>query len=458
MATVPELVRKAMGFPTAAAVIVTNMIGTGVFTSLGFQLAGLSSPAAILLLWGLGGVIALAGASVYAELAVVYPRSGGEYNFLGRIYHPLAGFLAGWLSATVGFAAPIALSAKAFAGYLGRVVPGLPSDLAAVGCIAALALIHSISVRRGALFQNAVTALEILVILVLIGCGLRVPHPQSLAAPAGTGLLREVLSAPFAVSLVYVFFAYSGWNAATYITGEIRNPRRDVPRALILGTLLVTALYVLLNLTFLRTAPAAELRGVLEVAHVSAAHIFGPSGASIMSAILALALLSSVSGMTLSGSRIPRVMAEDHRAFRWLRPLTRRGAPARAVGLQSAIAAALVLSGTFEAVLTYIGFTLSACTCLAVAGLFVVRARGLAPAEGYRCWGYPFTPAVFLLLNGWMLVYTLYARPVQSLLGLATVAAGVPVYFWSRRMEARAAGRAAADSAAAGGIHAGSER
>ncbi len=438
MATVPDLVRKVMGFPTAAAVIVTNMIGTGVFTSLGFQLAGLSSPAAILLLWALGGVIALAGAAVYAELAVVYPRSGGEYNFLGRIYHPLAGFLAGWLSATVGFAAPIALSAKAFAGYLGRVVPGLHPDLTAVGCIAALALIHSVSVRRGAMFQNVVTALEILVILVLIGCGLRVPHPQSLAAPAGTGLLREVLSAPFAVSLVYVFFAYSGWNAATYITGEIRNPRRDVPRALILGTLLVTALYVLLNLTFLRTAPAAELRGVLEVAHVSAAHIFGPSGASIMSAILALALLSSVSGMTLSGSRIPRVMAEDHRAFRWLRPLTRRGAPARAVGLQSAIAIALVLSGTFEAVLTYIGFTLSACTCLAVAGLFVVRARGLAPAEGYRCWGYPFTPAVFLLLNGWMLVYTLYARPVQSLLGLATVAAGVPVYFWSRRAKSRA--------------------
>ena len=180
MATVPELVRKVMGFPTAAAVIVTNMIGAGIFTSLGFQLAGLASPAAILLLWGLGGVIALAGASVYAELAVVYPRSGGEYNFLGRIYHPLAGFLAGWLSATVGFAAPIALSAKAFSGYLGRVVPGLNSDLTAVGCIAALALIHCVSVRRGAMFQNAITALEILVILVLIGCGLRAPHPQKM--------------------------------------------------------------------------------------------------------------------------------------------------------------------------------------------------------------------------------------------------------------------------------------
>jgi len=449
MATVPGLVRKVMGFPTAAAVIVTNMIGTGVFTSLGFQLAGLSSPAAILLLWVLGGVTALAGAAVYAELAAVYPRSGGEYNFLGRIYHPLAGFLAGWLSATVGFAAPIALSAKAFSGYIGRVVPWLHSDLTAVGCIAVLALIHSVSVRRGALFQNVITALEILVIVVLIGCGLQAPNPQPLAPLAGAGVLREILSAPFAVSLVYVFFAYSGWNAATYITGEIRNPGRDVPRALILGTLLVTALYVLLNFTFLYTAPAGELRGVLEVAHVSASHIFGPAGAAIMSTILALALLSSVSGMTLSGSRIPRVMAEDHRVFRWLQPLTRRGAPARAVSLQAAIAIALVLSGTFETILTYIGFTLSVCTCLAVAGLFVVRARGLAPAGGYRCWGYPLTPIVFLLLNGWMLVYTLYARPVQSLLGLATVAAGIPVYAWSRRAEARAAGPVAAGPAAA---------
>jgi APA family basic amino acid/polyamine antiporter len=449
MATVPEIVRKVMGFPTATAVIITNMIGTGVFTSLGFQLAGLSSPASILLLWVLGGVVALAGAAVYAELAAVYPRSGGEYNFLGRVYHPLVGFLAGWLSATVGFAAPIALSAKAFSGYIGRVVPWLHSDLTACVCILALAAVHSLSVRRGALFQNLITAVEILVILLLIGFGLGMAAPQPLSLAAGGGF-REILSVPFAVSLVFVFFAYSGWNAATYITGEIRNPGRNVPRALIVGTLLVTILYVLLNLTFLRTAPQSELRGVLEVAHVSAVHIFGPAGAAIMSAILALALLSSVSGMSLSGSRIPLVMAEDHYAFRWLRRHNRFGAPARALGLQAAIAVGLVLSGTFEAILTYIGFTLSVCTCLAVAGLFVVRARKLAPEGGYRCWGYPVTPAVFLLLNGWMLAYMLYARPVQSLLGLATVAAGIPVYLLSRRLEARARQAAAAGATVPG--------
>ncbi len=422
-----------IGLFTAVAILVTNMIGTGVFTSLGFQLAGIESPSAILLLWLLGGVTALCGAAVYGELGVVFPRSGGEYNYLSRTYHPLPGFLAGWLSATVGFAAPVALSAKAFGAYLGKVFPQIHPTAAACACILAVAAIHAAGVREGSLFQNLVTAVEIGLVLFLILAGLSLASPQPLAWSLGRRTLQEVFSAPFAVSLVYVSYAYSGWNAATYVAGEIRKPQRNLPSALLLGTALVTVLYVLLNLTFLRTAPAAEMKGALEVAHISSSHIFGAAGARIMSLVLCAALLGSVSGMTLAGPRIPFVMAEDYPVFRALLSRNRRGSPFVAVAVQSAIALVLVLSGTFEAILTYIGFALSLCTCLTVAGIFVVRARETDRPASYRCWGYPATPILFLALNLWMMVFILWQRPLASILGLLTISTGIPLFLCLRR-------------------------
>jgi APA family basic amino acid/polyamine antiporter len=422
-----------IGLMTAVAILVTNMIGTGVFTSLGFQLAGIESPSAVLLLWLLGGVMALCGAAVYGELGVMFPRSGGEYNYLSRTYHPLPGFLAGWLSATVGFAAPVALSAKAFGAYLAKVLPQVEPAAAACACIVVVAAVHAAGVREGSLFQNLVTAIEIVLILFLILAGFFLASPQPVPWGPDRRTLQEVLSAPFAVSLVYVSYAYSGWNAATYVAGEIRNARRNLPVALLAGTALVTVLYVLLNFTFLRTAPAAEMQGALEVAHISAGHVFGQAGARIMSLVLCVALLGSVSGMTLAGPRIPFVMAEDYPVFGVLLRRNRRGSPFVAVALQSAIALVLVLSGTFEAILTYIGFALSLCTCLTVAGIFLVRARGTGDPGAYRCWGYPATPVLFLALNLWMLVFILQQRPAASALGVLTISTGIPLYFWLRR-------------------------
>ena len=422
-----------IGLLTAIAILVTNMIGTGVFTSLGFQLAGIGSPAAILLLWFLGGVTALCGAAVYGELGVLFPRSGGEYNYLSRIYHPLPGFLAGWLSATVGFAAPVALSAKAFGAYLAKVLPQVEPGATACACIVVVAAVHAAGVREGSLFQNLVTAIEIGLVLFLILAGFFLAAPQPVSWGPDRRALQEVFSAPFAVSLVYVSYAYSGWNAATYVAGEIRNARRNLPAALLAGAALVTVLYVLLNFTFLRAAPAAEMKGTLEVAHIGAGHIFGEAGARIMSLVLCVALLGSVSGMTLAGPRIPFVMAEDYPLFRALVRRNRRGSPYVAVVFQSVIALVLVLSGTFEAILTYVGFALSLCTCLAVAGIFVVRARGLGEPGAYRCWGYPVTPVLFLALNLWMLIFILRQRPLASALGLLTISTGVPLYLWLRR-------------------------
>jgi len=376
--------------------------------------------------------MALCGAAVYAELGVVFPRSGGEYNFLSKIYHPLAGFLAGWVSATVGFAAPVALSAKALGAYLATVFPGLHSTVTACACILVVTVVHAWGVRVGSLFQILVTSIEIGLILFLILAGFSLASPQPLDWALDRRAVRDVFSAPFAVSLVFVSYAFSGWNAVTYVAGEVRRPKSTLPASLLLGSALVTLLYVLLNVTFLRTAPVSEMKGVLEVAHVSASHIFGGSGAEVMSVIICVALLGSVSGMSLAGSRIPLVMAEDYPALKALLRRNRQGSPVAAIAFQSIVATVLVLSGTFETILTYLGFTLSLCTCLAVAGIFLVRRLKLHEGAPYRCWGYPLTPLLFLALNLWMLVFIFRQRPVGSTLSLLTICLGIPVYFWLR--------------------------
>ena len=426
--------RKQIGLTTAIAVIVTNMIGAGVFTSLGFQLAGIQSPFAIFLLWLLGGVIALCGAAVYAELGVRFPRSGGEYNFLSNTIHPMAGFLAGWLSATVGFAAPIALSAKGFGFYLSRALPQIEPSFAACLCVLALCLIHSVSVREETIFQNAVTACEVILIIFLIIVGLFISSHQPISFVPDIRSFKDVFSSPFAVSLVYVFYSYSGWKASTYIVSEIRDPQKNLPASLITATLMVTILYILLNMTFLYTAPINELRGVLEVAHVSSVKIFGSSGAKIMSIIISIVFIGSISGMTLAGPRVLNVMSEDYPLFKPFLKRNSYGSPYIAIVFQSCVALFLVISSTFEAIITYIGFALSLSTCLTVIGIFIVRSKGADSEISYKCWGYPVTPILFLGLNVWMLIYIFSEKPVESMWGLSTIFTGVPVYLWTKRI------------------------
>lgn len=374
--------KKQIGFVTATSIIVTNMIGTGVFTSLGFQLIGISSPAAIVLLWLFGGVIALSGAVVYAELAVRFPRSGGEYNFLSSIIHPLIGFLAGWLSATVGFAAPIALSAIAFGSYLNKVLPSIDPSLAACCCIITLAIVHSINVRKGAIFQNIITYSELSLIVFLIIAGLLIPSPQPVSLMPDVLTVKDVFSASFAVSLVYVFYSYSGWNASTYIVSEIKSPQKNLPASLISGTLLVMMFYILLNFVFLYTTPLQELQGKLEVGYISATNIFGAVGGKIMSSIICIALIGSVSGMTIAGPRVPNIISEDYPLFKLFLKRNHYGSPYIAILFQSVIALLLVISGTFATILTYIGFTLSLCTCLTVSSIFIVRFKKKIPWLG----------------------------------------------------------------------------
>jgi len=418
---------------TASCIVVANMVGTGVFTSLGFQVAAIPSPFALLALWAVGGLGALCGALTYGELGAALPRSGGEYNFLSRIYHPAVGFLSGWVSLTVGFAAPIALAAMAFAAYLGRVVPLAYPKVVAAALVCLVSAVHLAGVKAGARFQVAFTVAKVLLILGFSVCGLLMADPQPLGLLPQAADLAAVFSGPFAVSLVFVSFAYSGWNAAAYIAGEMNDARRDLPKALLAGTAVVAILYVLLNFVFLRAAPLGELSGQLEVGYIAASHIFGPEGGRLMAGLISLGLVSAISAMTWAGPRVTQTMGQDIPLFRGLAVTRASGAPVRAILLQLAIVLVLLFTATFESVLTFLGFTLALSTVLTVAGVFVLRWREPSLPRPYRTLGYPVTPLLFVAIEGWMLVYIFKTRPHESMAGLGTLLLGLLLYFPASR-------------------------
>jgi basic amino acid/polyamine antiporter, APA family len=420
--------RTKVSLMTATSIVVANMIGTGVFTSLGFQVIDIRSGFALLFLWLIGGVFALCGALCYGELAAALPRSGGEFHFLSRIFHPALGFLAGWTSITVGFAAPIALAAMAFGKYFATVFPGVSPLLASSAITTLVALVHLRNLALGSAFQNVFTVLKVALILVFIVAGLAVGRAAGLSFRPSSSDLHVVMSPPFGVSLIYVMYAYSGWNASTYILGELRAPRRTGPLSLLVGTVIVAALYLGLNGVFLHTTPLDQLAGKVEVGSVAATHIFGAAGGKVMSMLISVALISCLSAMTWTGPRISQVMGEDFGLLRWLSARSAAGIPVRAVLTQWLVVNVLLLTSTFEAVLLYTQFTLNLCTLFTVLGVFVLRWRAPDLPRPYRAWGYPFTPLLFLLISLAATGYTLVLKPRESLAGLATLLAGLVIY------------------------------
>ena len=406
------------------------MIGTGVFTSLGFQVGVLPSGFVILSLWFIGGISALCGALCYGELAATLPRSGGEYHFLSRTIHPSVGFLGGWLSATIGFAAPIALATMALGKYavgLGINMPGGPEFLGLL-IVALLTGVHLSGLRIGALFQNATTLLKLTLVVMLVIAGCWVGKSQPITFLPARGDTDLLLSGSFAASLVYVMYAYSGWNAATYIVGEIRDPARNVPRALIIGTTLVAALYLLLNMVFLWTTPVGAMRGNIEVGLIAGEYIFGATGGRIVGAFICIGLIASISAMTWIGPRVVATMGEDLAALRWLAARTQSGIPRTALLAQFLIVAFLIVTSTFEKVLVYVQFGLTLFSFLTVAGLVVLRWREPHLPRPFRTPAYPLPAVLFLAISGWMLWNIAAEKPQESLAGLATIAAGLVIY------------------------------
>jgi len=420
---------------TATAVVVANMIGTGVFTSLGFQVGDLPSGFTIMMLWLVGGVCAFCGAVCYGELAAALPRSGGEYHFLSRIFHPAVGFLSGWLSITVGFAAPIALAAMAFGKYFSGIFPHAPATTWSLVMVWVITLVHVGGVHVAARFQNTATWLKVTLICVFIGAGYWLATGQPVRFTPEAEDVKLIASRPFAVSLVYVMYSYAGWNAATYIVGDIRNPQRNVPRAIALGTLLVTALYLALNATFLNAAPMSELAGKLDVGHVAAEHLFGMTGGKIMSALICLGLASSISAMTWLGPRVMHTMGEDMKILTPLAACDERGVPVTGLFVQLAIVITLLLTASFNTVLTAVQFSIQLGSFATVVGLIVLRFTQPDLPRPYRCWGYPFTPLLFLAISLWMMIFLMLDTVTReaSLYGLALILLGWIVYLISPR-------------------------
>jgi basic amino acid/polyamine antiporter, APA family len=417
---------------TATAIVVADMVGVGVFTSLGFQVNDITSGFSLLMLWIVGGVVAACGAFCYAELAAMLPRSSGEYNFLRRIYHPAFGFVAGWLSATVGFAAPIALAAMAFGVYFKSIAPGAPPLLLGLGITWLAALVHLCGVRFGSAYHNTWTALKLVLIIVFIIAGFTYGNTQPISFAPSAADFATIGGAPFAISLVFVMYSYSGWNAATYIVGELHDPGRNLPRALFIGTAIVIVLYVSLNAVFLLTTPMQELAGQLDVAIVAGRHVFGGLGGRIVGALISLGLVSSISAMTWIGPRVTMTMGEDMPLLRAFSRKSKQGVPAVAIIFQLLVSNLLLLTQSFEAVLDFIQFSLTFCSFFAVLGVIKMRITHPKLARPYRAWGYPVTPLIFLSVTAFMMYYLVVNRPLQSLAGFAMMSAGLVIYYASR--------------------------
>ena len=423
----------------ATAIVVADMVGVGVFTSLGFQVKDIPSGFAILLLWVVGGVVALCGAFAYAELGAMFPRSSGEYNFLSRAFHPAIGFMAGWISATVGFAAPVALAAMAFGEYGKAVAPGAPSMPLAVGVVWLVSLVQLGGIRQSSSFQLLSTVLKVGLIAAFLVAGFTMSSPQPVSFAPHRVDIAQITSAPFAIGLVFVMYAFSGWNAATYIIGEMRTPERSLPRALLAGTLTVLVLYVALNAVFLLAAPAGRLAGQLQVASIAGSYIFGEVGGRIVAGMICIGLVPSIAAMMWIGPRVMMTMGEDIPALSVFARKSGNGAPVYAILFQLAVATLMLFTNSFEAVLDFIQFSLLTCSFLTVLGLVKLRIVRPDLKRPYRAWGYPLTPLVFLLVTGFMMYYLVMERPLQAALGVVMMLSGLLIYVGFHKRPARPA-------------------
>ena len=443
----PASLDRRLGPLDASAIVISNVIGVGIFTTPGFVASMVPSTAAMLGVWAFGGALAFAGALAYAELSARRPQAGGEYVYLRESFGSLAGFLTGWTSFVAGFSGAIAAGAVAVAVYLDKFLPGAGDDtvmaawsvgplslsvsmraLVAISTLAAIALIQARGVRPSRVLQNSLTVLKVTGLVAFVVAGLIVAE-----SPAPAEAVTHVAPANgWLIAMVPVMFSYTGWNAAVYVAEEVRNPARNVPIALGLGTTAVVALYLALNALYLRVVPHNELIGAISVGEIAAGRLFGSAAALMFAGLAILIILSSVSAMTLTGPRVYFAMARDGAflpAAARVHPVYRT--PVVAIFSQTAWSALLVLSGTFEQLLTYTGFSVILFSALAVLSLFFVRVRGTEP-QAFRAWGYPWAPAIFCLVSFAIVANTIVSAPGPAFAGLGVMAAGVPIYWWVR--------------------------
>ncbi|MFH1776298.1 MAG: amino acid permease [Candidatus Omnitrophota bacterium] len=455
MSSTKTFARK-IGLFGAIMVVVGNIIGTGIFTSTGFQAASLDSGFLILLTWVVGGIFAFTGALTYAELAASMPHSGGEYVYLKRAYSPIIGFLVGWTALFASFSASIALSSIAFAKYLANFSPWLGSSfviftvnignvfsfsinkgqLAGLLVVYCLTYINYIGIKWGSFIENVLTVLKILPLLLIsifafaIGKGTMVNYENFWHYTAGYSVIG-----PFAVSLMFVIFTYSGWNGATYIASEIKNPQRNVPLALLLGTLITIGLYLLVNCVYLYALPLEEMKNVLDIGALAAISLFGRKMAVPINILILISILGCLNVMIMTGARIYFAMAKDKIFFDKIAHLHPKYiTPHWALLLQAICVTVLIFSGTFEQLLIFTSFVIAMFSVLVGVSLIILRYKAPDMPRPFKCWGYPFVPIIFILSNILIVIIVFGQKPQESLFGIALVASGIPAYkLWSRR-------------------------
>ncbi|GAB4202380.1 MAG: amino acid permease [Bacteroidia bacterium] len=408
----------------ATAIVVANMVGTGVFTSLGFQLMDIDNAWAIAALWITGGLIALCGAFTYAEIGSYLVKNGGEYHYLSELFHPSVGFVSGFVSVIIGFAAPIAAACVAFGKYLSYAYSFSFSHsvvsliiLILVGCV------HLLSIRAGGIFQKYVTAIKLMVMLVFIASFFYPNANPSVFEYNASAFFSHLISPAFAVSLIYVSYAYSGWNAAAYVAAEIEEPQKNLSKAIVTGTILVMFFYILLNLCFLYSTPVCELKGKVEIGIISAKYIFGNTLGNIVGALISLLLVSTISSMIIAAPRVLSRMGEDYAVLSFLSKTNRYRSPYASLLLIVLMSGILIVTASFEWLINFIGVTLIVFTILTASGIFILRKKkNYQPV--YKTPLYPIVPVFFILMNIWILLYVsqknisaLFASFITILLG-----------------------------------------
>lgn len=418
------------------------MIGVGIFTTSGLLIGDLKSPLLMILLWVVGGGIAFCGALSYGELGAAMPYAGGEYAFLSRLYHPLFGFLSGWVSFIVGFSAPIAASAIGFSEYLLHAFPQfveiihIPAEplkkWLSILVIALFSLVHLRGISFGAKVQNYLTLLKAGLIVGLIFAGFSFGQGDFSHFTSDEKLAYDFGDwKTIGLSLMWILFAYSGWNASTYIGSEIRKPARNLPRSLLIGTGIVVLLYLLLNVLYLYAVSPVDMEGVIAIGGLAVNQLFNQSTDAIISLLISFALFSSLSAFIIIGPRVYYAMAKDGYFFRFIaevHPVFK--VPSKAILIQMLIAIVMVLSGAFDQILTYMGFALGIFPLLAVAGVFKLRSSGQSIL---KLPGYPWVQALYLAASLLILILAFLERPVESSIALLTALTGIPLFYMFRR-------------------------
>jgi basic amino acid/polyamine antiporter, APA family len=425
---------RTFGAATGACVVVGSMIGVGVFTTTGYLVHDLKYPEVVLAGWLVGGVAAMCGAFCYAELGAAIPENGGEYKLLSQIYHPFVGFLAGWVSFVVGFSAPTAMMGLVFGSYLNTLVPAIPPVVAAVALIVGLSILHTLHVGWGGRVHTLLTWIKLALLAVFIVGGLAALRAPRWESGAPGEIVATLFSGPFAISLYFISFTYAGWNSAAYIAGEIRDPARNLPRAILVGTGAVCVVYLLLNLVFLLSTPAADLAASGDkVALVAAKSLFGESGGAFVAVVVAAGLVSTVSAQLLAGPRVSEAIGRDYPALRFLTLRRAEGGPVVAILLQAALAIVLAVSSSFNTLLTYAGLLLSVCAALAVAGVWVLRRREPGLARPFLTPLYPWPIVFVVVLEVWMLWKTATDQPLTLAAAGGTIVIGGVLWFVAGR-------------------------